>query len=396
MPDLVERLLAADPATREKLLREADQADLHAAITALGHRHDPAAAAVLALVDQVVADRVLRKAARKELHRLRSSGIAAPAVASVAPAPAAQAEHSVAVTEAWATDVDPTGSRALWLLGERPLGGAWFAALLLNDLKGVVELSLVDTTRKRFLRELDERRRDQGNWVELPGDYAWRLVREAVDISHEQGTALPNRYRSLREVFGEAPAPPERALVYDTVSPVEVSFNPELIEESRLLVREPEVAGWYVPIPSELRERALAVARGTTSALLVPGQTPDLQALHLLSAVAQEALTPTLRRALQRRLEETAYIFVRTDRLAAARRAVAAAKTLRDTHRDVETQPFLRVLIESGLARALRNEAIGGRPAPEVLLELIEGAVQQARESNRPIESRPSGLILPR
>src|SRR5262249_16094211 len=152
-------------------------------------------------------------------------------------------------------------------------------------------------------RELDERRRDQGTWVELPGDYAWRLVREAVDISHEQGTALPNRYRSLREVFGEAPAPTERPLMYDTARRVEVSFNPEFREEPRLLVREPEGAGWYVHIPPELRERALAVARGTTSALHVPGQTPDLQALHLLSAAAQEALTPTLRRALQRRLE---------------------------------------------------------------------------------------------
>jgi hypothetical protein len=263
---------------------------------------------------------------------------------------------------------------------------------LLNDLKGVLELSVVDTTRKKFLRELEERRRDQGTWVELPGDYAWRLVREAVDLAREQGTPLPNRYRSLRDVFGEAPAPPERALVYGTVSPIEVSFNPELVEESRLLVREPEVAGWYVPIPEALRERALGVARGTTSSLLVPGQTPDQQALHLLSAAAQEAATPTVRRALKRRLEETAYIFTQTDRLAAARRAVAAAQTLQDTNRSAETQPFLRVLIESGLARALRNEAISGRPAPEVLLELIETAVQ----SDRPVETRPSGLILPR
>src|SRR5207244_12875963 len=103
--------------------------------------------------------------------------------------------------EAWATDIAPAGSRAWWLLGERRLGGAWFAALLINDLKGILELSLVDTTRKRFLRELEQRRREEGAWVELPGEYAWRLVREALDIGNRQGTPLPTRYRNLREAF---------------------------------------------------------------------------------------------------------------------------------------------------------------------------------------------------
>src|SRR5262249_62220405 len=43
MPDLVEPLLASDPAAREKLLLEADQADLHATITSHGKRHVPSA-----------------------------------------------------------------------------------------------------------------------------------------------------------------------------------------------------------------------------------------------------------------------------------------------------------------------------------------------------------------
>ena len=62
------------------------------------------------------------------------------------------------VSQAWVTDIDASGSRALWLLGERPLGGVWFAALLLNDLRGVQDLSLIDTTHKRFLKELDQNR----------------------------------------------------------------------------------------------------------------------------------------------------------------------------------------------------------------------------------------------
>ena len=386
------------------LLHAAASEDLAAAISALGQRHVQDAADVLAQVESTVDDRVLRKAARRELHRLRSAGVAAHAPA----APDArrvgrlceqprEEKPSVPVTEAWATDIDPTGSRALWLLGSRPLGGAWFGALLTNEQKGLLELSLVDTTRKRFQRELDERRRTPGTWVALPGEYALRLVKEAVEIGRAAGTPLPTRYHALREAFGEADGPPERALVYETISPVEASLSPELLEESQALMREPEIMGWSATIPEPLRVRALEVARAHNSALLVPGHTPPQQALQLLADAAQQALTPEVRHGLRRRLEETAYIFVATERLLAARRAVAAAQAIEDTSRPIDRNPFARVMVEGGLARALRTEMVGSRPAPEVLIEMIESAIEQAREANRGgVESRPSGLILPR
>lgn len=401
--ELADALLAADSAQRESLVRAAQPADLEAAITALGHQHVLAAAEVLTLIEAVVEQRALKKAARRELHRLRSAGIeAAPITAAAAtpivePSGAPRAEPPVAVSEAWATDIDPTGSRALWLLGERPLGGAWFAALLVNDQQGLLELNVVDTTRKRFLRELEERRRTPGTWVRMPGAYALALVREAVDLGRAAGTPPPPRYRALRDAFGEAPGPPERALIFDTISAVDATFSPELLGDSQALVREPEVTGWALPVPERMRTPALEVARSQSSALLMPGATPAQQALHLLGEVARVSLTADLRRALRRRLEETAFIFASTDRLLAARRAVAAGKALEDANRPIESNPFARVLVEAGLARLLRAERIGNRPAPEVLLELIEGAIEQAREAGRgAVESRPSGLILPR
>jgi len=125
------------------------------------------------------------------------------------------------------------------------------------------------------------------------------------------------------------------------VSSVEATLSPELLEESQALMREPEVMGWSVPASSvpasdALRARALEVARSPGSALLVPGSSPAQQALHLLNDVARESLTPALRHALRRRLEETAFVFAATDRLLAARRAVAASSTLEDANRPIE------------------------------------------------------------
>jgi len=301
------------------------------------------------------------------------------------------------VTEAWATDIDPSGSRALWLLAERPLGGVWFAALLLNDVRCLQDLSLVDTTRKRFQRDFDQTRQRQGAgiWISLPGEYSLRLVREAVDLTREVGGGLPTRYQAFRDVFGEALGPPERGLIYETISPVEVNFNPDWLDESPRLLGEAEVAGWYVPVPAEFRGRALEVARAPSAGLLVPGHTPEQQALQLVADASRQALTPTALRGLRRRLEETGYIFLQTDRLGLARLAAAAARALDSGGVPPERHPLVRLLLAAGLARLTGGESIVGRRASEVLLELVERASQQQEQAG-PVETRPSGLIIPR
>ena len=78
-PDLITALLEADAAERERLLQTADRRDLETVLSALGHRRESAAAEVLSLVDVAVDDRALKKAARRELHRLQSSGVQVPA-----------------------------------------------------------------------------------------------------------------------------------------------------------------------------------------------------------------------------------------------------------------------------------------------------------------------------
>jgi hypothetical protein len=396
--DFTAHLLAAPADDREQLLRSADAGTLAEAIQALGHHRDTAAAEILVLVEDVVEDRTLRKAARRELHRLRSVGIeppAATALQSQAPIATAARPRTLEVTEAWATDIDPTGSRALWLLAEKPLGGVWFAALLLNDQRGLQDMNLVDTTRKRFQRDFDESRRGDGEWVSVPGEYSLQLVREAVDLAREVGAGLPTRYSSFRDIFGEASSPPERGLLYETVSPVEINFNPGWLEDSPRLLGEPEVSGWYVPVPADLRARALEVARAPSAGLLVPGHTPEQQALQLVAEAARERLTPTVRRGLRRRLEETGYIFVQTDRLALARLAAAAARALDEGGVAPERHPLVRLLLAAGLAHLVGSETVAAGRASEVLLELVERASQQQAQGGQ-VETRPSGLILPR
>jgi hypothetical protein len=104
-------------------------------------------------------------------------------------------------------------------------------------------------------------------------------------------------------------------------------------------------------------------------------------------------LTSERRHALQRRLEETGYIFVATDRVAAARLAVTAARAIADASIGPERNPFARLLLTSGLVGGVRSES--DRQLAERLLDLVLRGLQ-SDAGRGPETTTPSGLILPR
>jgi hypothetical protein len=395
---LASALLAADGAERSRLLQSSPGPDTARAIEELGRVHTEAAAEVLALADAVLADKQLRKLARRELHRVRAAGVRAPAAASAAPAPPPPPRPPEArPTDAWATAIDGEGSRRLWLVGARPLGGVWLADFLLNDLRGVQEVQLIDTTRKRVQREFDELRRDpRWSWTPLPAPYALGLVGEGVELARGSDQPLPQRYPRYVELFGEPPPAPERALVFDTIGPMEIRLHPDWLDESARLISEPELAGWGLEPTPELVERALAAARARYAALVVPTNPPEQQVQSVLADAGRELVTPEVRRALRRRMEETAYVMLAAGRLPEARRAAAAALDLADAARPADAQPFLRSLLVAGIARALPPEPLAGRSPAETFVELAlpsEGDQEQGRPA---LSTTSTGLILPR
>jgi len=88
---------------------------------------------------------------------------------------------------------------------------------------------------------------------------------------------------------------------------------------------------------------------------------------------------------------------LQTDRLAEARLAAAAARALDESSGvPPERHPLVRVLLAAGLARMLGSESVGSRAASDVLIELIERASEQQTSPSGAVETRPSGLIVPR
>ncbi len=137
------------------------------------------------------------------------------------------------------------------------------------------------------------------------------------------------------------------------------------------------------------------MARAGRAALLIPGNPPEEQARRLLADAALELLTAEARRGLRRRLEETAYLFVATDRPVAARRAAAAAQGFEDGSFQPEAHPLVPPLVLAGLVRSLGDAEVGGQLAAATLLELA-GRVSEEGAGPPGAPSTSGGLILPR
>src|SRR5579871_1663832 len=296
-----------------------------AAVDALGEVRDPSAATALEAVAHSTQDKAIQKAARRALYRLASQGIKPGSVTP--PVPTTFISREATLYRAIASAFDGNGTRALWIAADRPLGGIYMVALEINDVRGLTDCVGRDTTRKRFAeQERSMREKDLVAWVELPIPYARQLVQEAVSLARESGSGVPASYALWADTIGEPPAPFERALVYDEINPVEVRLHPTLENETPLLFEQPEVEPWFFP-PERVRKYLLQLMQPASSRLLITPESDAERQQRIFREAAKELLPPNALHGLRRRLEETAYIFLRSDRAADARRAVAAAAT---------------------------------------------------------------------
>lgn len=354
----------ADALARLQELGDASPAGPVALVEALGASRDVTAVPILAAAAERGSSKDLRKAARRALHRLQSVGVAAtlaPPRASEPARPARPALQSPRLTEVHATAPDGLGSRVLWLGLERPYGGMLSYALVLNDVVGVKDCAYEETTRRR----MTERMRDwlattELTAVTLPGDYALALVSEALALNAETGFTVPRDFLFHRSGLGELPPPLGDALIYRHVTRGQAFLLPDLLESSPDLLDETELQSWFFGHDESIRfARELDQIR--ESRLVLTAEPREAREARAIDTAIDALFTPTMRRAIRRRLEETAYVFWTTGRERAARLAAAAAGGIGTA--SLSRHPFARALVEKSLTVAIEAEQAGIDPA---------------------------------
>ncbi len=341
------------------LARAGDHMLVVAAIEALGDVSVPSAADAVADLVEELTDKNLRTAARRAAHRLATRGIPPRQRAAAGPAPGVP---SATLYRAVASAYDGTGTRSLWLSADRPLGNAYRIVIQLNDVAGLAECEGRDTSRKRMAeQEAEMRGQDPAAWVELPLDYARQLVQEGVELARASGRTLPVHYALWALMISEPEAPFHEAMVCQEINAFEAQMHPTWQSEAAQLFEQPEIESWFF-LPEQIKKWAERLEEAPAQRLVITPETEEARQARILREAIAELLPPAALHGLRRRLEETAYIFSRTDRDLDARRAVAAAVTIEQERPLRPPHPFLRLLIERSIDIARRVERSGAQP----------------------------------
>jgi hypothetical protein len=362
-----ERGIDALPILRRCLLGRPERAV--AAAQALGTLPVPAAAEALETVEAQAAPKAVRTAARRALYRLRQAGVTRREALAPPAAP------RVALGEAWASAVDGTGGRGLWLTVAGPYGERTLLAALLSDETGLVEFSAGALAKRRVEERLRALRAESPlPWVGVSPRWAWAALVAAATRAREQGHPVPAELaRWIERLGGPAAEPaPVHALLPAAAE------DPGLLERSAALLALPEFAGWFLD-PASVASDAVEWLQARESRLVLSDQIKAERLHALVDRVIESRFDEATRRRWQARLEDQAYVLLALGRAVEARMAVAVARALADRDRVPWRIPFLRALAERSLEIA--GEVATGRVSAGEVSRAPRGPVTQVRGS---------------
>ena len=347
----------------ERLAAQGDKKVALAAVQGLGLIREGASASALQRLGSTLPAGDVRKAARRELHRLATLG-----VAPAPPEPAAEREKVRAETRwpvyrAVASPFDGRGNRGLWFGFERA-GEIDMLGFLLQEEVGIRDAFTQEMSRARFDSAVAKLKADKElPWVEIPADYGRHLVQEAHAHNSTSGTALPLEYLAWRDRLGLPEERYEQPLVYRVINAAEVRWDPRFLDNSNKLLELDLIRAWAFE-PDELGDLVRERAMGRRTGLVLAGVSAEARDRLVVDKAIQQLFTPRRRELLKRRLEETAYLLWKRDQGYQARVALAAGLALEPAERPLLDNPFARALVQWSLD--LAEQEVEGRRARRV------------------------------
>jgi hypothetical protein len=355
------------PILRHCLAGRADRAV--AAAQALGSLPLPEAARLLEQAEAGATPKTVRTAARRALYRLRQAGIDRPPAAAAAP-PAPR----VALGEAWASAVDGTGGRGLWLTLTGAYGERTLLAAMLSDEAGLLNFSAGSLAKKRIEERLRALRAESPlPWVAVPVGWAWATLVAAAERTRAAGRVVPAELAQWLETVGPPADEPAPALARLPAAAVE---EPALLERSADLLGLPELGSWFLD-PATVASEALEWLQAKESRLVVSDQIKVERLAALVDRIIDTRFDAETRRRWQGRLEDQAYVLLALGRAAEAASAVAVARALAAGGDALRRIPFLRAVAERSLEVA--GEVATGRLSAEQASRAPRAPAGQAR-----------------
>jgi len=364
--DVLQSLTGRDPA-----------ADL-AIAARLGSHTAAASVDLLLALEAASTDKLVRKEVRRSLYRLEQRGVSVPHAPPTLPAASVVAAPAL---EGYLSPIDGRGDQLVWLIKPRPGGIAHLFAVI-NDPDGLREVNLFETTRKALRESRQELlQRHELRLIEADWHYCDFLIDRAFGWATEKKQPVSGDYRGLRAQLIKQPATTDMpALIFAHLDADTVRRDAEALRTSDGLLEEKELRTWFFD-QEALQPYLSEMQRIKESPLLLnPAQQQERVRLVIEQAI-EELFGGERRDSWVRRLEEMAYFFHATNRVEAAKRAVAVALALATSDRGGRDIAMCETLVRASLAAFMQMEE--QRQEEAARSSLVVTPQQALREAQR-------------
>lgn len=301
------------------------------------------------------------KEAKRGLHVLKARGVAVPDPPRAAPpAPAPAPEPPL---PAYASAIDGSGERALWIPRNVPGKGIEIGQSVVSDVEGLVELQVGLVGRKEW-RGLVQELLSHGAAMgvgELDPARARSLVAAARALNDRSGKRVPEGADRWLAQLGPAAPPPDPA---EGFPPLPEDEEREALAASGKLHDLPLLAGWIADA-AYLRPLAARLDEIAVSPLYLDERQRAEQAARAVAEAVDGYLDADRRRLLSARLFAVAEHLRGRGDPAHARAAAAAARAVA-AGAPASAVPFARLLVEKAFPPG--PEPAPGAPPPSPLL----------------------------
>lgn len=315
-------------------------------IDALASIPNPETAQLLTKMMGKAEEKLVSKSIKRTLYRLRQKGIQWEEKPSkdrpVLSAP------KLAEPEGYLGAIDSTGSRIIVIARPRPFRGLFMVFSIVNDLEGIQRFNLNELTKKG-LEEFVKGPLSSRDFpiVLTPGAYCIHLLKEASSISRRLSRPLPHGYHDAENEFKDLRWDDPAPIIYQYMKEDEIKDQAGLLSESANLHEIPPFSAWFLK-DREVQGYVSDIKDAQESRLILRPDQKDAR-LNSIFRKALEGLFPEDKRLLwKRRLEEMAYILLKTGKEKEAKITMSAAIDLKNPFSPIAPNPFIwRLLLKS-------------------------------------------------
>jgi len=245
--------------------------------------------------------------------------------------------------------IDSTGSRIIVIAKPQPLRGLLVVFGIVNDLEGIQKFDLNEFSKKGFNEFVNNSLASPDfPVVTAPGAYCIHLLREASSLSNKTSKRLPQGYHEVENEFKDSVWDDPSPIIYQFIKEDEVKDRVHLLNESRKLHEIMPFSAWFVP-DRELQPYVSSITEAQQSKIVLTPDQKDERINGIYMKALHEIFPENKRLLWKRRLEEMAYILLKTGKEEEARLAVSAAVDLQKPFTSVDPNPFIWNLLLKSL-----------------------------------------------